>query len=177
MVEDLDDPSGFLRRYTEGSCGQLAIALAAHLGLPVKALFAAHIGPDGSRQVSADFVHAFVVVGDPVVLDARGFRTEDEIRAEFLPVLAGQRRNEDAETDYDERVFASASGFIEDAGIDVSGAVEALVQARKAFGFLGDITLTLLALEDMAERQHNAAPVLNAQRWAAPTRGDGLAIL
>ena len=129
----------FLARYMAGYCDALAIALSAYARLQIRALRAVHMRPNGVQLLDqSTFLHAYAIDGAGNAWDAKGWRRESEIFAEFGRYLDIVRLPDDESVDIESETFADAREFVLRSGCSPDHAGQALLDAATLLGLDDD---------------------------------------
>ena len=123
-----------VEKYLGGDCDALAIAIAQYCSGDIETLHALHHLKDGGTRRDPDFIHAYAVTGRGPV-DAKGYRSREEIENDFEHWLDVVKRPEDKTVIFEMVQQGSADEFIQDCG--VNGSASRIRSAEKAAIRLG----------------------------------------
>jgi hypothetical protein len=119
------------RKYLQGECDKMAVAIATYFQSEIVAIYPVHIKRDGTRQRASDFLHAFARLPDGENVDVKGARSVHDMLKDVENVTQLIKREDDVEVAFEFETYQDAESFIECAGTEPRRFISALNDAAK----------------------------------------------
>jgi hypothetical protein len=136
MRDVMSTTESIQKKYMQGGCDAMAIALATHFEAKIVAIHPVHVKKDGMRRTDPDILHALVELPDGRHIDVRGIRTISEMLNDLSGIVDLISLEDDVHIEFEERTYDTPHEFVEYANVDPSYSVQAYKDARAILGDL-----------------------------------------